>query len=430
MTDRDLEQKIRTAFANATPDDLDAVRSRCAKQKGTVTDMTQYKNNKNRWRRFAAVAAALVLVLGLGAGLGVSRSVRAVAATVSLDVNPSIQITVNKNERVLEVTPLNEDAVTVIGDMDFEGSDLDVAVNALIGSMLRNGYLNELANSILVSVADKDVQRGKALEKRLALEIDSLLNTDTFQGSVLSQTVATDTQLDTLAQQHHITSGKAQLIQQILAETATRYTFEDLAGLSINQLNLISETGSLQLDQVTTTGSASEKAYIGVEAAKQAALAHFAAELPDTAAEPRWEWELDWENGSMVYDLEFEYPGPDSCEFECEVNALTGAIHHAEHNHADHHQDDHEGDHHSTGAQQPTVTPQPQSSITADAAKAAALAHAGVTADDARELECELDSDGPTPHYDVDFKAGGFEFDYEISAADGSILHIEKERDD
>lgn len=33
--------------------------------------------------------------------------------------------------------------------MDLTGTDLDVAVNALIGSMLQNGYLSDIQNAIL-----------------------------------------------------------------------------------------------------------------------------------------------------------------------------------------------------------------------------------------------------------------------------------------
>ena len=95
-------------------------------------------------------------------------------------------------DRVLRVNALNEDGRIVLGDMNFSGSSLDVTVNALIGSMLRNGYLNENANSILVSVDTRDAAKGSALREKLAGEIDSLLRTDTFSGAVLSQTVAAD----------------------------------------------------------------------------------------------------------------------------------------------------------------------------------------------------------------------------------------------
>lgn len=100
---------------------------------------------------------------GLGIHLYGSRF--AVESTVSLDVNPSIEIQVNAKEHVLKVEPKNEDGRKVVGEMDFSGSSLDVTVNALIGSMLRNGYLNENANSILVSVDTRDAAKGSALRK-------------------------------------------------------------------------------------------------------------------------------------------------------------------------------------------------------------------------------------------------------------------------
>lgn len=130
---------------------------------------------------------------------------------MSLDVNPSVEIQVNRKDQVLEVTPLNEDGKRVIGDMDFSGSDLDVTVNALIGSMLQNGYLSELANSILISVDNDDAQRGAELQEQLTQEVNNLLQTNSFSGAVLSQTVSDDNALRAQAEQYGITLGKAQL---------------------------------------------------------------------------------------------------------------------------------------------------------------------------------------------------------------------------
>ena len=104
-----------------------------------------------------------MLLAGCAVGYGAYRQNYAVDATVSLDVNPSVEIQVNRKDQVLEVTPLNEDGKRVIGDMDFSGSDLDVTVNALIGSMLQNGYLSELANSLPVSYTHLDVYKRQAV---------------------------------------------------------------------------------------------------------------------------------------------------------------------------------------------------------------------------------------------------------------------------
>ena len=47
----------------------------------------------------------------------------AVASVVSLDVNPSIELKVNRSEKVLVCTPLNEDAKAILADMG-NGADL------------------------------------------------------------------------------------------------------------------------------------------------------------------------------------------------------------------------------------------------------------------------------------------------------------------
>lgn len=49
---------------------------------------------------------------------------------------------------------------------------------------------------------------------------------------------------------------------------------------------------------------------------------------------------------------------------------------------------------------------------------------------DTYELKVELDLDGAVVHYDVDFKAGGMEYDYDIDATTGEIIYFTSEVDD
>ena len=65
-----------------------------------------------------------------------------------------------------------------------------------------------------------------------------------------------------------------------------------------------------------------------------------------------------------------------------------------------------------------------------EAAKAAALEDAGLTASDVTELDADLDLDDAIIHYDVDFKSGGMEYDYDIDAVTGDVLTSSSEVDD
>ena len=418
MTERELNEKIRQAYTHAAPDVLDAVLSDCGTQKGSVQKMTLNHNKKNKtWAlRLAGLAACLCLILGGGFGLHSYRVDHTVDATVSLDVNPSVEIRVNKKERVLEVNALNEDGKIIVGDMDLSGSDVDVAVNAMIGSMLKNGYLNELANSILISVNNEDTARGAALQERLSAEVSKLLQTETFSGAVLSQTVAEDNDLRQLADENGITVGKAQLIRDIIAEKPL-HTFEELAPLSINELNLLRANAN-GTGRVESTGTASAKAYIGQDKAKEIAVSKAGV---SASALTELEIEMDTSDGVMVYEVEFKAGG---YEYDYEINASTGAVLKSE-KEAD---DDASK---STSKPASSTGTKPAASVIGEAkAKTAALNHAGVSATAIREYECQLDTEDGVRVYEVEFKAGGYEYDYEINATTGAVLKSEKEADD
>lgn len=69
-----------------------------------------------------------------------------------------------------------------------------------------------------------------------------------------------------------------------------------------------------------------------------------------------------------------------------------------------------------------TSTSTSSTDIGAEKAKEIALQHAGVSASNATFIKAERDYDDGKLTYDVDFYAGNKEYDYEILAADGTIL--------
>jgi len=63
-------------------------------------------------------------------------------------------------------------------------------------------------------------------------------------------------------------------------------------------------------------------------------------------------------------------------------------------------------------------------------AKEIALSHAGLSASAVSELKAELDTDDGRIHYDVEFKQGNTEYDYDIDASTGEIIKYDSEIDD
>ncbi len=98
MTKQEWKQRLSQAVTRTAPDDVDAVLSRCETRKGTVIQMTTHKNGK--WVRNLIAACLALIVMGAGGGV-YYRQVNAVASVVSLDVNPSIELKVNRGEKVI-----------------------------------------------------------------------------------------------------------------------------------------------------------------------------------------------------------------------------------------------------------------------------------------------------------------------------------------
>lgn len=402
--DKNIENMLRSAVSHAAPDARDAILSACDHEKGKVIYME--KKRSSPLRGFAAVAAVLVLIIaGVFAVKNLGAPSDTLAAVVSLDVNPSIELNVDKDEKIISAKGLNDDGRRVLGDMELEGSSLEVAVNAVIGSMLKNGYLDDMANSILVSVSGVNGYDADKLRSTLADDVNRQLE----NCSVLSQDVSNaDSDTVKLADKYGITVGKAALIRQIVAADS-RHSFEELAALSINELNLIADGKTLS--GIASNGAAaSSKAYIGRNAAVDAALGHAGV----TRSEVRkLEVDLDYEHGSMVYEVEFEVG---AAEYEYDIGAADGDIVWYE--------IERDGT-----VEQGGSAIDGKAAISSDDAKTAALNHAGLTTAQVTHLKAELDREGGKLVYEIEFKSGGHEYEYVIDAATGAVIKSEKEHD-
>lgn len=427
MTDHELERRLRTALDHAAPNDLEGVLSRCETGKGTVIDMTnavETKKKKRRWAPLAAAACLALVLVGGGGGYYYYSANNAVASLVSLDVNPSIQLEVNKNEKVLSATPMNDDGAEILADMDLKGTQADVAMYAIIGSLLEHGYVDELANSILITVEDDDQARGEKLQQELTAQADAALANAQVNGAVLAQTLQNSEELSQKAQEYGISTGKAALIQAIVAGSNNTKTFEDLVGLSINELNLLytaqaplegqtsgneQNSGAANAAPITTSGSASQSAYIGLEAAKEAALKHAGVSASDATFV---EAEYDYDDGRMVYEVEFHVKGT---EYDYEIDAQTGEVvkYKTEQNGT------------NTGSSGSANT---SSFIGESAAKAAALSHAGVSESSTKYCNAWLEYDDGRPEcYEVEFMAGNTRYEYKIALTSATVLESERE---
>ena len=401
MTNEKMERQLAAALEKTAPDDMSGVLSRCETRKGTVINMPTMKTAKRKWTILVAACLAVVLLAGGGV---LYQQANAVASVVSLDVNPSIELKVSRNEKVLVCTPLNEDAKAILADMsngaDLKGAKLDVAVNAIVGSLVRNGYLDSISSAIMISVEDKDAARAEKLQRELTSTVDGVLQTNEAKAAVLTQTLTQDAAREQQARENSISTGKAALVNRVLAINPA-LKFDALAKLSVEELKDLAEAGAPAMP-------------IGKDAAAYAAEQYAGTTALDSVTA---EVDSELDEFPTHYEVELHTAWG---EFEYLVDAYTGKV--------------------LSGQKDlPATAPvgdetakptAPTGDIGHAKAKSIALNHAGVSESKAYDMEIELDDEDGTLVYEVEFKFGGMEYSYEINAATGAILKHEAELDD
>ncbi len=171
----------------------------------------------------------VVLLLGVSFGLGYltykdtpeEEEENVIASTVILDINPSIKIDLDKDDNVLFVTPLNEDAKDLVTE-DMVGKKLTETVNQISDNLIERRYGD---GDLVILVSSKDKTKADLVKETLT---ESLKEKD-VEARVVSYVIKSDA-----TEQEGISAGKAALIEEIANNSDL--TVEELKDKSISEL--------------------------------------------------------------------------------------------------------------------------------------------------------------------------------------------------
>jgi len=107
------------------------------------------------WRTtFAAVCAMAALLVGVG---GYYYTTRTPVSYVSIDVNPSVELALNRYDRVVSAAAYNEDGVIVLDGVDVKGELYTEAIDTIVESEAMRPYLTANATlTFTVAAGDSD----------------------------------------------------------------------------------------------------------------------------------------------------------------------------------------------------------------------------------------------------------------------------------
>ena len=324
-----------------------------------------------------------------------------VDSLVDLDVNPGIELLTNQKNRVLEAYATNGDGDKVLSGMDLQNVDLQVALNAIVGSMVQQGYMTKDTKGVLVTVQNKDQKKADNLRKLVVKEMEIALSTEDMNAAVFHQVISTqNNNASAFARKNNISLGKAVFVLN-LANKARSLDAKELAKMKISEIAKLVADKNIDIRDIIeydSDDSLWENIADAIEDINEGDDDYIVATTQQESTQ-----------AVQVQPTETQA----SVQTQAKSQAQTQPQTHAQ-----------------TKPQtkvQTNAQPQTSGRISADKAKAIAFGHAGVSAGQVRELSVEYDDDGV---YEIDFKVGNTEYDYEIGAADGSIRKADVEQDD
>lgn len=240
LNTRQIEQHLKSAVDTLTPNILDRI------DLSEPQELMQEEREhaiilrlQRRMRGIAVTAAACVCLTLIGGGaFHYHLENRKIESVIGIDVNPSIELSINRKEVVLDARALNEEARDLIRDMDLEGVDLNVAVNAVVGSMVTQGYLDDLENAILVTVSNDSVRKARELRSSVVGDIERTLKENQVEAVVYDQQVIEDEEMEALAKQYGISYGKAYFLKELIDqnETLSMEDMEELSSMTMEEI--------------------------------------------------------------------------------------------------------------------------------------------------------------------------------------------------
>lgn len=152
-----MRNRIQTAFdsVQASPE-----------LKNKTRDFLAHERQRRSVRPVRALVPALcsLLLLVLGAvGWGLYQTP---VAAISVDINPSLELTVNRFDRVIGVKGFNEDGEAVAAHVDLINMRYDEAVETLLQSEAISPYLSEDA-FVSIAVACDEQEKGEAMRRQV-----------------------------------------------------------------------------------------------------------------------------------------------------------------------------------------------------------------------------------------------------------------------
>lgn len=181
--------------------------------------------------RVASAAAAFFVVMGLGYGV---YSYNSPYSYIDMDINPSVEITANRYNRIIGTDALNSDGEKLISNENFKNKSVKEGIQSLLLKAIEKGYISENPdNAVMLTVSSKDEQKAAEVENSIQKTAEDQLEAVDKTANVVVEKVSLQRHTDAL--NLNISPGKLLLIEKLQEEDST-IKLEDYKDAPVRQI--------------------------------------------------------------------------------------------------------------------------------------------------------------------------------------------------
>ncbi len=217
MTKKSLIDQLKTEGKHFVPDIKDTILSNIPRQE---------KVHKHILIWQPKLAMALMLLIMITFGISLLPKSESYPTFVTLNINPSVEFSLDENNQVTSYRALNLDGAVLIESYDLVGSDINQALDTLINKAYELGYATD-TSTIEVAAYNQRTSTEEKVNQALKAYFTNRITISEVDQDTLDE-----------AKSLNISPRKLLLIQQILV-THDDYTFDQLVKLDVIALNEI-----------------------------------------------------------------------------------------------------------------------------------------------------------------------------------------------
>lgn len=232
---KQIQQRLKNDIDQIAPDIFPNIleKVRDEKEESSMEWYERYRSRKNAVRRtkrraLTAIAACLFMtVMGIWQ-YDVNFSV---AATVMLDVNPSIQMDVSKSGRILSIQSNNEDGESIVSIIKKEKT-LNKALMMAIEELEQEHYFDQEESAMLISYLPK--KNMNKINEIMESTVEEYQKTHENSPKAIIMKVTVDSQVENLSKKESVSVGKSAFCIKTAAKVPK--TAEELSTQNITEI--------------------------------------------------------------------------------------------------------------------------------------------------------------------------------------------------